>query len=42
VVARRLQEARPGLKTIVTLLCDEGEKYISEHFSDAATNGGRT
>jgi cysteine synthase A len=42
IVARRLREARPELKTIVTLFCDEGEKYISEHFRDDATNGGRT
>jgi len=32
-VARRLKEERPELKTIVTLFCDEGEKYLSEHFS---------
>jgi cysteine synthase A len=31
-VARRLKEERPELKTIVTLFCDEGEKYLSEHF----------
>jgi cysteine synthase A len=41
VVARRLREAYPELKTIVTLFCDEGEKYISEHFRDTAANGGR-
>ncbi|CAA9396810.1 MAG: Pyridoxal-5'-phosphate-dependent enzyme beta superfamily (fold type II), partial [uncultured Rubrobacteraceae bacterium] len=23
----------PDLRTIVTLFCDEGEKYISEHFA---------
>ncbi|QYJ16962.1 Cysteine synthase [Rubrobacter xylanophilus DSM 9941] len=33
VAARRLREAHPELKNIVTLFCDEGEKYISEHFS---------
>jgi cysteine synthase A len=32
VVARRLKQARPELTTIVTVLCDEGEKYLSEHF----------
>lgn len=32
-VSRRLKEERPELKTIVTLFCDEGEKYLSEHFS---------
>jgi cysteine synthase A len=31
-VARRLREEHPELKTIVTLFCDEGEKYLSEHF----------
>ena len=41
VVAQRLWKAHPELKTIVTLFCDEGEKYISEHFHDAAANGGR-
>jgi len=33
VAARRLKEAHPELKSIVTLFCDEGEKYISEHFA---------
>lgn len=32
VVARRLKAERPDLRTIVTLLCDEGEKYLEEHF----------
>ncbi len=32
VAARRIREEHPGLKNIVTLFCDEGEKYISEHF----------
>ncbi|MGB3634415.1 MAG: cysteine synthase family protein [Rubrobacteraceae bacterium] len=33
IAARKIQEANPQLKTIVTLFCDEGEKYISEHFA---------
>ncbi|MBA2441440.1 MAG: cysteine synthase family protein [Rubrobacter sp.] len=37
VAARRLREAHPGLRTVVTILCDEGEKYLSETFS-----GGRS
>ena len=41
IVAQRLRKAHPELKTIVTLFCDEGEKYISEHFHDAAATGGR-
>ncbi len=33
IAARKIQVANPQLKTIVTLFCDEGEKYISEHFA---------
>lgn len=33
VAAHRVREEHPELKTIVTLFCDEGEKYISEHFA---------
>jgi cysteine synthase A len=33
VAAQRLREQNRGLRTVVTLLCDEGEKYISEHWS---------
>ncbi|MBW3601240.1 MAG: cysteine synthase family protein [Actinobacteria bacterium] len=32
VAAQRLRDARPELSTVVTMLCDEGEKYLSEHF----------
>ena len=32
VAARRIRDEHPELKNIVTLFCDEGEKYISEHF----------
>lgn len=35
VAARRIRTANPELETIVTLFCDEGEKYINEHFSAA-------
>ena len=31
--AQELRRQRPSLETVVTLFCDEGEKYISEHFS---------
>ena len=34
VAAKRVREAYPGLKTVVTLFCDEGEKYIQDHFSE--------
>ena len=33
IAARKVRESYPGLGTIVTLFCDEGEKYISEHFA---------
>jgi cysteine synthase A len=36
VAARRLREDHPELKTVVTIFCDEGEKYISEHFAGDA------
>jgi cysteine synthase len=38
VAARRIREEHPELGNIVTLFCDEGEKYISEHFRE--TEGG--
>jgi len=34
IAARRVREVYPDLKTIVTLFCDEGEKYISDHFAE--------
>ena len=33
VAARRVREQHPDLRTVVTLFCDEGEKYLQEHFS---------
>lgn len=33
VAAQRLRRERPELATVVTLLCDEGEKYLDEHFA---------
>jgi cysteine synthase len=36
VAARRVREEHPELRNIVTLFCDEGEKYISEHFAGDA------
>ncbi len=35
VAARRVKETYPELRTVVTLFCDEGEKYISDHFAAA-------
>ena len=34
VAAKRVKEAYPDLETVVTLFCDEGEKYIQDHFSE--------
>lgn len=38
LAAKRLRERYPQMRNIVTLFCDEGEKYLSEHFrpGDAA------
>jgi cysteine synthase len=32
VAAKRVRETYPELRTVVTLFCDEGEKYLHEHF----------
>ncbi len=34
IAARKVKEAYPELKTVVTLFCDEGEKYIQDHFAE--------
>ncbi len=34
IAARKVREAYPELETLVTLFCDEGEKYIQDHFAD--------
>jgi cysteine synthase len=34
IAAKKVREAYPELETVVTLFCDEGEKYISEHFAE--------
>ena len=34
IAARRVRERHPEVQTVVTLFCDEGEKYLQEHFSD--------
>ena len=34
IAARKVRETYPGLETVVTLFCDEGEKYIADHFAD--------
>ncbi|HEX2183790.1 MAG TPA: cysteine synthase family protein [Rubrobacteraceae bacterium] len=35
IAARKVRETYPELETVVTLFCDEGEKYIQDHFADA-------
>jgi cysteine synthase A len=35
LAARRVREQHPELRTVVTLFCDEGEKYLQEHFMPA-------
>ena len=34
IAAKKIKELYPDLKTVVTLFCDEGEKYIQDHFAD--------
>jgi cysteine synthase len=34
IAARKVREAYPELEAIVTLFCDEGEKYIQDHFAE--------
>jgi cysteine synthase len=33
IAAKKIRAAYPELQTVVTLFCDEGEKYIQEHFA---------
>jgi cysteine synthase len=33
IATRKVRGAYPELETIITLFCDEGEKYISDHFA---------
>ena len=42
IAARKIQESNPQLETIVTLFCDEGEKYIQEHFVEGTEIGPST
>jgi cysteine synthase A len=32
IAARRIRDELPDGATVVTILCDEGEKYLSEYF----------
>lgn len=40
--AKRLAEANPSLATIVTFCCDEGEKYLSDHFAAGTVDSAST
>jgi cysteine synthase A len=33
IAGRKVRESYPELEAIITLFCDEGEKYISDHFA---------
>jgi cysteine synthase len=37
IAAKKVNAAYPELELIVTLFCDEGEKYIQEHFAEKDT-----
>ncbi|MFA9462176.1 PLP-dependent cysteine synthase family protein [Thiohalorhabdus methylotrophus] len=39
LAAREVQRRYPELETVVTLLCDEGEKYCAEHFRPLPPEG---
>jgi len=43
LAAKRIRENYPELKTVVTVFCDEGEKYLNEYFMspDAAEVGAK-
>ena len=34
IATKKVRESYPELQNIVTLFCDEGEKYIQDHFAD--------
>jgi len=34
MAAKKVRAAYPELETVVTLFCDEGEKYIQDHFAE--------
>jgi len=36
LAARQVRDRYPQLQTIVTIFCDEGQKYLSEHFAGRA------
>ena len=42
IAAKKVKEAYPDLKNVVTLFCDEGEKYIQDHFVEGLQVGPET
>jgi cysteine synthase A len=34
IATRKVRESYPELETVITLFCDEGEKYIQDHFAE--------
>ncbi len=34
IAAKKVRQSYPELETVATLFCDEGEKYIQDHFAD--------
>lgn len=36
LAARRVRERHPELRTVVTIFCDEGEKYLQDYFMESA------
>lgn len=41
IAAKRLRAARPDLEHVVTVFCDEGEKYLTDHFGLTAADAVR-
>lgn len=40
LAAKRVRERHPELKTVVTLFCDKGEKYLQEYFMGSGQEDG--
>lgn len=38
IAARRVRAENPELRIVVTVLCDEGEKYLQDHFIHAPSD----
>src|SRR3546814_19403092 len=42
IAARRVRDQHPEFDTVVTLFCDEGEKYLQDHFRKPDGDAVRT